>query len=265
MRKKVSALLRTFVLVAFVPTLTLSLVACEPEDNEPGTEMVETEGKGDDATGSDRPESDAEGEGSTPGADAGDEGGSPEKPVHEAVDLGLSVKWASCNVGASSPEEYGDYFAWGETTTKSSYTESNSVTYDLSISELESRGIIDANGNLTAAYDAATANWGSEWRMPTLDEIKELRNNCTWEWTTQNGVKGRKVTGPNGNSIFLPAAGYRRDTSLGHAGSYGYYWSATPCSDNSYGAFNFGFYSGLYVWHYDFRSKGFTVRPVTEK
>ena len=182
-----------------------------------------------------------------------------------AVDLGLSVYWASCNVGAESPEEYGDYFAWGETTTKSSYTEKNNVTYGLSISELESRGIIDADGNLTAAYDAATANWGNDWRMPTLDEIKELISQCTWVWTTQNGVKGRKVTGPNGNSIFLPAAGCRGNTSLISAGSLGYYWSASPYSD-SYYAYYLNFRSDYYDWNYYVnRYNGQAVRPVSEK
>ena len=189
--------------------------------------------------------------------------GNPNVSLYEAVELGLSVKWASCNVGAESPEEYGDYFAWGETTTKSSYTESNSVTYGLSISELESRGIIDVDGNLTAAYDAATANWGSDWRMPTLDEMKELVDKCTWSWTTQNGVKGYKVTGSNGNSIFLPAAGYRHDTSLINAGSYGLYWSATPYS-HSYSAYYLRFYSRYYDWNYYNRGYGFTVRPVSE-
>ena len=182
----------------------------------------------------------------------------------EAVDLGLSVKWASCNVGAESPEEYGDYFAWGETTTKSSYTESNSVTYGLSISELESRGIIDADGNLTAAYDAATANWGDKWRMPTLDEMKELVNQCTWEWTTQNGVNGYKVTSPNGNSIFLPAAGCRYYTSLDNTGFSGYFWSATSrsLSDRAY---NLYFASGDYDWDRNYvRSSGQAVRPVSE-
>ncbi len=182
---------------------------------------------------------------------------------HEAVDLGLSVKWATCNVGASSPEEYGDYFAWGETTTKSSYTESNSTTYGLYTSELQSRGIIGSDGNLTAAYDAATANWGSKWRMPTLDEIKELKEECTWEWTTQNGVKGRKVTGPNGNSIFLPAAGGRYGSDLGNAGSYGFYWSAAPRSD-SYDAYYLIFNSGYYGWLYDDRGDGLSVRPVPD-
>lgn len=189
--------------------------------------------------------------------------GNPNASSYDAVDLGLSVKWASCNVGAESPEEYGDYFAWGETETKSSYTSDNSVTYGLSISELESRGIIGSDGNLTAAYDAATANWGDGWRMPTLDEIKELLNNCTWNWTTLNGVNGRLVTGPNGNSIFLPAAGSRNDTSLYYAGSYGLYWSATPGSNSNY-AYYLSFLSDYYNWGDNYRYYGRAVRPVSE-
>ncbi|MBR4312833.1 MAG: hypothetical protein IKT86_05790, partial [Bacteroidaceae bacterium] len=181
---------------------------------------------------------------------------------YEAVDLGLSVKWASFNVGATSPEQYGDYFAWGETVTKESYYSTNSVTYGLSTSELESQGIIDANGNLTAAYDAATANWGSEWRMPTLDEMEELVDGCTWEWTTQNGVNGYKVKSrTNGNSIFLPTAGCRNVTSLYGAGSYGNYLSATPYS-NSYRAYDLYFYSSYYDRGSYYRDYGLTVRPV---
>ena len=180
----------------------------------------------------------------------------------DAIDLGLSVKWASCNVGADSPEEYGDYFAWGETTTKSSYTGSNSVTFDLSISQLESRGIIGADGNLVAEYDAATANWGSDWRMPTLDEMKELINECEWERTSVNGVNGRLVTGPNGNSIFLPAAGCRGGTAYG-AGFVGYYWSASPYSGSS-SACSLDFTSGNYDWGSLYRSYGQSVRPVSE-
>ena len=180
-----------------------------------------------------------------------------------AVDLGLSVLWASCNVGATTPKEYGDYFAWGETTTKSSYSSSNSVPYGLSISELESRGIIDADGNLAAEYDAATANWGNDWRMPTKAEQDELRTECDWEWTKMNGVNGYKVTGPNGNSIFLPAAGYRIDTSLYDAGSYGRYWSATPYSSSNY-AFDLYFYSDGCGWGGSGRGYGRAVRPVSE-
>ena len=181
----------------------------------------------------------------------------------DAIDLGLSVKWASCNVGAESPEEYGDYFAWGETDTKSDYYESNSATYCLSISELVSSGIIDADGNLTAAYDAATANRGDKWRMPTLDEMKELINECKWEWTSVNGVNGQLVTGPNGNSIFLPAAGYRYNTWLDNAGSDGYYWSASPCSGGG-NAYLLYFESGLYDWFSNGRDFGQAVRPVSE-
>ena len=184
-------------------------------------------------------------------------------PDIKAVNLGLSVKWASCNVGATSPEEYGDYFAWGETEPKDSYYSDNSVTYNLSISELESRGIIGADGNLTAAYDAATANWGGDWRMPTLDEIKELGDKCTWEWTTVNNVYGHKITGPNGNSIFLPVAGYCFSTSFYDADSFGYYWSATSHSNNY---FAYYLYSGskMYGWFHNYRYGGFPVRPVSE-
>lgn len=182
--------------------------------------------------------------------------------VGEAVDLGLSVKWASWNVGASSPEEYGGYYAWGET--KSDYSSSNSVTYGLSISELESRGIIGSDGNLTAEYDAATVNWGASWRMPTLGEIKELLNNCTWKWTTQNGVKGYKVTGPNGNFIFLPAAGYRYYGSLLYAGSYGFFWSASPLSSSTYAYFLY-FGSDDFDWGNNLRNHDHPVRPVSER
>ncbi len=189
---------------------------------------------------------------------------------HAWVDLGLpsGLRWATCNVGASSPEEYGNYYAWGEIKTKSSYYESNSTTYVLAFSVLQLRGIIGpigSDGNLTAAYDAATANWGDSWRMPTLNEMQELLNNCTLTWTTQNGVKGRKVTGPNGNSIFLPAAGYRKGTYLYSAGSYGGYWLATPYTV-SYGAHSLLFLSDSYDYCYsDCRFIGLSVRPVSDE
>ena len=133
----------------------------------------------------------------------------------------------------------------------------------MSIEELKSRGIIGSDGNLTAAYDAATANWGDKWRMPTSDEVEKLVKQCTWEWTTQNGVNGYKVTGPNGNSIFLPAAGYRRDSSFGSAGSYGYFWSATPYSDSS-NAYLIYFHSGRSYLASSDRYYGRAVRPVSE-
>ena len=187
--------------------------------------------------------------------------------IGDAIDLGLSVKWASCNVGAGSPEDYGDYFAWGETTTKSSFTKGNSITHGLSVSELESLGIIGTDGNLTAAYDAATTNWGSPWRMPTLGEVKELINNCTWSWITMNGVNGSLVTGPNGNSIFLPAAGRRRGTEVSSRGSLGLYWSGTLSEGYSDSDFAYGlrFISGYHDCGGWDRYYGHTVRPVTAK
>ena len=182
--------------------------------------------------------------------------------VHDYVDLGLSVKWATCNVGASLPEEYGDYFAWGETKTTAGYDASNCPTYGLSISELQSQGYIDSEGNLTAQYDAATANWGENWRMPTYEELNELIDNCTWTWTTQNGVNGYKVEGPNGSSIFLPAAGYRYGSSLDFAGSTGHYWSSTPDEDDNR-AFSLSLYSsGSHYTGYSSRVSGLSVRPV---
>ena len=181
------------------------------------------------------------------------------------VDLGLSVKWATCNVGANAPEEYGDYFTWGETSTRSDYSSSNCPTYRLSISQLQTQGYIDGEGNLTSQYDAATANCGGDWRMPTVAELEELHNNCIWTWTTQNGVNGYKVVGPNGNSIFLPAAGYRNGSSLNNAGGSGNYWSSSPYEDYSNSrAFGLYFDSDNLFTNYFFRDYGKSVRPVVE-
>src|SRR5574344_1984451 len=140
--------------------------------------------------------------------------------VGNMVDLGLSVKWADHNVGATNPEDYGAFFSWGETETKSDY--STSKWEKVSYASLQSQGVIDSNGNLTATYDAATVNWGKNWRMPTKAEQDELRTKCTWTWTTtSNGIHGYKVVGTNGNSIFLPAAGSRSSSNLYGVGSSG--------------------------------------------
>ena len=174
---------------------------------------------------------------------------------HDYVDLGLpsGTKWATCNVGANSPEGYGNYYAWGETTTKSEYSGDNSLTY--------CRDMDDISGNVN--YDAATANWGSSWRMPTKAEMMELENNCTWTWTTQNGVNGMRVTGPNGNSIFLPAAGYCYGSSRSYVGEYGYYWSSTP--DESYtSAYDLFFGSGYRDVSRNGRFYGYSIRPVSD-
>ena len=175
---------------------------------------------------------------------------------HSWVDLGLpsGKKWATCNVGATSPEEYGDYFAWGEITTKAEYTEENSTTYGKTMN--------DISGN--AQYDAARANWGGSWRMPTYAEMRELYR-CTWTWTTQDGVNGYKVTGPSGASIFLPAAGGRLGSSLDYAGCRGGYWGSTP-SDYALSAYNLRFDSDGLSMNDDgyFRARGLSVRPVIE-
>ena len=176
---------------------------------------------------------------------------------YEAVDLGLSVKWATFNVGSNSPERYGDYFAWGETETKVNYSSSNSVTYG-------DEDMEDISGDAT--YDAATANWGSTWRMPTNDEFEELIDSCTWKWSSYEAtsVKGYTVTGSNGNSIFLPAAGYRYGSSLYYAGSDGYYWSSTPNASYSYYAYGLDFDSSDRGAHNISRYDGRSVRPVSE-
>ena len=173
---------------------------------------------------------------------------------HQYVDLGLSsgLKWATCNVGADSPEEYGGYYAWGETETKAEYTQGNSVTFGQQLN--------DISGN--AQYDAATANWGGSWRTPTKDEIRELIYNCNWTPETQNGVDGFKVTGNNGNYIFIPASGYRDGSSLYIYGEC-YYWSSTP---RQYGVeFANILYSDTEFQSEDvnYRYRGLTIRPVS--
>ena len=175
---------------------------------------------------------------------------------HDWVDLGLpsGLKWATCNIGASTPEGYGNYYAWGETTTKSSYTEDNCRTYGVSMN--------DISGNAT--YDAARANWGSTWRMPTNAEMEELENNCTWTWTAQSGINGYKVTGQNGKSIFLPAAGYCHGTSRYYVGECGTYWGSTPHESNDCLACKLTFDSGVRNVGWLVRDSGYTVRPVSD-
>ena len=124
----------------------------------------------------------------------------PTLTAGDAVDLGLSVYWASCNLGASKPEEAGNAYAWGETWTKDIYLSSNYQYYNQS-----TESYVDLGTEISGTgFDAARVNLGGEWRMPTYDEMKELKDNCTWKWTQINGVNGYKVIGKNGNSIFLP-------------------------------------------------------------
>lgn len=166
---------------------------------------------------------------------------------HDYVDLGLSVKWATKNVGADNPSDYGDYFAWGNT----SYYSDNNKPVDKSIG--------DISGN--SLHDAARVKWGGSWRMPTQEEFKELLIKCIWTWEVYGGKNGYKVT-RNGSSIFLPAAGWCGIIGLRLAGEGGYYWSSTPTNDSE--AYSLYFYSGHYLYHSYPRTYGLIIRPVSE-
>ena len=191
---------------------------------------------------------------------------------HEYVDLGLpsGLKWATCNIGANSPEEYGGYYAWGETEEKSNYDWStykwcngseNTMTKYCTNSY---NGTVDNKTVLDPEDDIAHVKWGGSWRMPTKKEQDELRNKCVWTWTAQNGVNGYRVTAPNGNSIFLPAAGCRVGTDVNYRGCDGGYWSSSLSSNGSYGANFLYFYVSFYDWYDGYRYGGQSVRPVSE-
>lgn len=205
-------------------------------------------------------------------------GGNGTYDVHTFVDLGLpsGTLWATCNVGADTPEGYGDYFAWGETAPKNTYNWST-YTYCIdgggsvvfftkycSRSECGYNGFTDNLTTLLPEDDAATANWGNGWCMPTHEQWEELCQNTFHTWMTQNGVKGRLFTASNGRSLFLPAAGYRWDDELYYAGS-GSYWSNSLHGDGPYYAWDFGFFSfryGMDDYGFGYRSLGQSVRPV---
>ena len=191
------------------------------------------------------------------------------QPTPEYVDLGLSVKWATFNVGATKPEEYGDYFAWGETEPKAAYFWrtykwcNDSETTLTKYNTKSSNGTVDNKTQLDLSDDAARANWGGSWRMPTMAEQDELRNKCTWTWTTENGVNGYKVTSKsNGNSIFLPAAGYFGGDGVNEAGRYGHYWSSSLNTDTPILAHYDHFYSSNEYRNSCHRCFGQSVRAV---
>lgn len=187
-----------------------------------------------------------------------------------AIDLGLpsGIKWASHNVGATSPEEYGGYYAWGETEEKSnyywdSYKHSSGISSTFTKYNGESDyGTVDNKTVLDLEDDVAHVKWGGNWRMPTKDEQDELATECTWKWTTLNGVNGYKVIGPNGNSIFLPAAGYYSFTDFYDGDSYGYYWSSSLSNIYPTSAIDLYFNKYYFDYNYDSRYQGQSVRPV---
>ena len=198
-----------------------------------------------------------------------------DEPVdnHEWVDLGLpsGTLWATMNVGANNPGDYGDYFAWGETAPKDCFDWStykwctgstNTLTKYCTESSSGNNGFTDDKTELDPEDDAAYVNWGSSWRMPTTEQLQELQENCTWTWTQQNGKYGQLGTGPNGNSIFLPATGYRSGTSFYYEEDYGNYWTRTLNSGYSICAHSllFGDTGGFVL--YSTRTAGYSVRAV---
>ncbi|MBO7588856.1 MAG: hypothetical protein J6T18_05470, partial [Bacteroidaceae bacterium] len=191
-----------------------------------------------------------------------------------------SVKWATFNVGATAPEEYGDYFAWGETDTKSDYSWStykycngsyNTLTKYCSNSSYGNEGFTDTKTTLDLTDDVAYVKWGGNWRMPTSDEFYELINSCTWTWYASgnaefSGTAGFKVTSNipdyTNRFIFLPAAGFRDDRRLFSAGEYGIYWSSSLYSGHPNYAMELYFNSGNHYTDDDDRYYGQSVRPV---
>ncbi len=198
----------------------------------------------------------------------------PSVDTHEYVDLGLpsGTLWATMNIGANSPEEYGDYFAWGETSPKDvfkwdNYQWSNGTRFNKLIkyctnSSYGYNGFVDDKTELEPEDDAATANWGSQWCMPSAEQLDEIISQCNWQWTTMNGVNGYRVS-KNGKSIFFPAAGYYFGDTLYSTGNISYYWSRMVNASKSYQAYYLWFHSqGNLERNYGDRDTGFSVRAV---
>ena len=191
--------------------------------------------------------------------------------IHGYVDLGLSVKWATCNVGADKPEDFGDYYAWGETETKdvydwSSYKWCNDSSDTLTkYNPFKVQGIVDSITTLDPNDDVAHVKWGGSWRMPTASEFRELMDNCKWTWKSVNGINGyvvrSRIKGYRDRSIFLPAAGYCYDKKLSSAGEVAYYWS-NSLFDFPISAKSLLLSSDDFCRHYCSRFVGNPVRPV---
>ncbi len=192
----------------------------------------------------------------------------PDNNHPHAIDLGIGVKFACCNVGASAPWEYGGYYAWGETSEKSEYSWQ---TYKYCDYDAYTNGkswsdcFINIGGDIAGTqYDVAHVKWGGKWKMPTYQQLIKLCNNCTSTWTHVNGISGRKFVGPNGNSIFLPDAGFRWYGTMRGVGDGGSCWSSTQHPDNAGDAYYLTFGSGYPGWGSGYRYNGLSVRPVTE-
>lgn len=186
----------------------------------------------------------------------------PDPDADKYVDLGLSVKWAKCNLGSEAPEGYGDYYAWGETETKSSFTTDNYKFLADSVGIPSKYNTTDNKVTLDSCDDAASIVLGAGWRIPTQTEWQELSENCTWTWTAVNGNSGFEVKASNGNSIFLPAAGYRYGSETTDEGIHGNYWSSSLISSGS-DVESIDIINGYRLWVDNYyRYGGESVRPV---
>ncbi len=186
---------------------------------------------------------------------------------HTWIDLGLPSGnlWASCNVGAKTPSEWGDYFAWGDTATKAEYASTNCPTFGKTVDILNLAGYTKG-GELVEKYDAAQHNWGASWKIPTRSDFTELINECTWTWTVQGNVEGYEIKSKkegNDNSIFLPAAGSRDLYDIRNQGATGWYWANTAYSGNDYLSWSLTFNKdeGIQTSPLSRRS-GFTIRAI---
>ncbi len=195
----------------------------------------------------------------------------PDYNGHEYVDLGLSVKWATCNIGANSPEEAGDYFAWGEVEPKeyydwSTYKHCEGSEYALTKycddSSYGKDGFVDNKIVLDPEDDAAHVNWGGSWRMPTNEEVVELIEKCELVWITLNGINGYKVIGPNHNSIFLPTGGNINGDIVHFEEEVCSYWTNSFAVNTPYFADDVSFYSDCVLRNGNFKNEGQLVRPV---
>ena len=296
--------------------MSLSLVAfmsCEDDKDSPsnanGTQ-TENGSKGGDAGSNGGNTSGTQPGGGSNGDNSGNNGGgnsgsqsavsvfkSGTENGHDYVDLGLTsgTKWATCNVGANKPQDYGDYYAWGETTTKETYSWSTykygsgdfQMTKYCSASLYGKDGFTDSKATLDPSDDAAYVNWGGKWRMPTRAQLDELRNQCYWVWkygynysnvkgyivykaktSSDKGVKIYEGGTPSSSyklsdaHIFLPAAGWRDDGDLSYAGSDGRYWSSSLYTDSQGGAWDVDFDSGYLFGRCAGRLYGQSVRAV---
>ena len=265
MIKQTFAFLRTFVFATLVPAISISLVSCEPDDIEENknTSNITSSVNNGAITGN-----------KNEGSDDDIPYETPENIPEGAVDLGLSVFWAECNIGATKSNESGDYYAWGEITKKKT---SNWTTYkwcdgsDNTLTKYctdSQYGTVDNRITLDLEDDIAHVKLGGNWRMPTIDELNELREKCTWTWT-ENGyeVTSRRTCANDHTkkSIFLPAAGYYYEGGFMHSGSKGDYWSSTLSSENNGNACCLFFDKDGFGMFYDYRYYGHSIRPVADK